>query len=74
MEKLIVKKYYTTGELARFCEVDVNTVKRWIRNGKLDAFPLPSGHLRITRSVLINFLRTCGFIDDAQIEAEEDPD
>ncbi len=56
-----VKKYFTTGDIARYCEVDVNTVKRWIRNGNLEAFTTPSGHYRIPRDKFITFLNIQGF-------------
>lgn len=68
MNKLTVKKYYTTGDMARFCEVDVNTVKRWIRDGNLKAFSTPSGHFRIARESFVNFLIKQGFIDDMLVQ------
>ncbi|MFQ6605063.1 MAG: response regulator [Fidelibacterota bacterium] len=58
------KKFYTTGDVARYCEVDVNTVKRWIRHGNLEAFSTPSGHYRITREKFISFLAEQGFTYD----------
>jgi len=70
MEKLIVKKYYTTGDLCRFCEVDVNTIKRWIRLGKLKAILLPSGHYRITRKSAIEFLNDYGFLHNTNKRVE----
>ncbi len=40
----------STGEAARSLGVTVNTVKAWIRAGRLRAIRLPSGHFRIPRA------------------------
>ena len=40
---------YTTGEVANFCDVTINAVKKWISSGKLPAFRTPGGHYRIER-------------------------
>ncbi len=40
---------YTTGEIASFCDVTINAVKKWIIAGKLLAFRTPGGHYRIER-------------------------
>lgn len=50
--------------MARYCEVDVNTVKRWIRQSSLTAFSTPSGHYRVTRENFIEFLEGQGFTYD----------
>ncbi|MFQ5480803.1 MAG: response regulator [Thermodesulfobacteriota bacterium] len=42
-------KPYTTGEVAAFCDVTINAVKKWIAAGKLPAFRTPGGHYRIER-------------------------
>lgn len=42
-------KPYTTGEIASFCDVTINAVKKWIAAGKLTAFRTPGGHYRIER-------------------------
>ncbi len=59
------KKYYTTGDIAKYCEVDINTVKHWIRGGVLNGFKTPTGHFKITREVFIEFIKGHGFIYDA---------
>jgi len=41
--------YLTTGEAAKACGVRVNTIKRWIRNGDIEATLTPGGHWRIPR-------------------------
>ena len=55
------KKYFTTGDVARYCEVDINTVKRWIRAGSLRAFKTPSGHYRVPKNNFVAFLEEQGF-------------
>lgn len=61
LTKQQTKRFYTTGEVARYCEVDINTIKRWIRKGILQAFSTPQGHFRVTRNDFIAFLRAHGF-------------
>ncbi|MDO8427048.1 MAG: response regulator [Deltaproteobacteria bacterium] len=50
------KRPYTTGEIASFCHVTINAVKKWIASGKLDAFRTPGGHYRVTREDFLSFL------------------
>ncbi|HHL39878.1 MAG TPA: response regulator [Deltaproteobacteria bacterium] len=49
-------KPYTTGEIASFCHVTINAVKKWISSGKLNAFRTPGGHYRIERSDFKDFI------------------
>lgn len=42
----------TTGDVARRLGVTINTVKRWAREGRIEAVLLPSGHHRIPRAEL----------------------
>lgn len=46
----------TTNYIAEYCLVSSNTVRRWIRDGKLSAVKLPSGHYRITTAGFRDFL------------------
>ncbi len=50
------KKPYTTGEIAGFCHVTINAVKKWIASGKLAAFRTPGGHYRVNREDFVLFL------------------
>ena len=50
------KKYLSTGDIAAYCEVNVTTVKRWIREGHLPGFQTPMGHFRVTKKDFIKFL------------------
>ncbi|MBI5561821.1 MAG: response regulator [Deltaproteobacteria bacterium] len=50
------KRPYTTGEIAAFCHVTINAVKKWISSGKLDAFRTPGGHFRVHKEAFAAFL------------------
>lgn len=49
-------KPYTTGEIAAFCHVTINAVKKWIASGKLIAFRTPGGHYRVNKEDFMVFL------------------
>ncbi len=51
------KKYLTTGDVAGYCEVNVTTVKRWIREGHLKGFQTPMGHFKVAKNDFIDFLK-----------------
>ncbi len=46
---------YTTGEVADFCDVTINAVKKWIAAGKLSAFRTPGGHYRVKQDDFKSF-------------------
>lgn len=50
------KRPYTTGEIAAFCHVTINAVKKWIASGKLEAFKTPGGHFRVSHDSFVSFL------------------
>lgn len=50
----------TTGTVAEHCEVTYETVKNWIRQGKLPAFETPGGHHRILMEEFNEFLTRYG--------------
>jgi len=41
--------WLTTGEVAALLGVSLDTVKRYLAQGRLEGITLPSGHRRITR-------------------------
>lgn len=41
-------RFMTTGQVAKALQVSIPTVKRWIREGHLQAFQTAGGHFRIT--------------------------
>jgi excisionase family DNA binding protein len=42
----------STGDVGRAMGVSINTVKGWVRTGKITGVRLPSGHFRIPREEL----------------------
>ncbi|EAR61000.1 response regulator [Neptuniibacter caesariensis] len=51
-------KTFTTGEIAKYCDVNLRTVIRWIEKGELKGFKLPGrGNNRVKEEDFINFLR-----------------
>lgn len=50
----------TTGGVSRVFGVTLNTVKAWIRGGKISAIRLPSGHYRVPRSEVDRLLQDGG--------------
>ena len=51
------KEYHNTvKDIAEYCLVSRMTVRRWIKDGKLSAIKLPSGHYRIYNAGFRDFL------------------
>lgn len=51
-------KTFTTGEIAKFCDVNLRTVIRWIDKGELEGFKLPGrGNNRVTEKAFLEFMR-----------------
>lgn len=53
----IMKKFFTTSEIAGLCGVVHATVISWITEGKLAAHETPGGHRRVERLELLAFLK-----------------
>jgi excisionase family DNA binding protein len=52
------RRAYTTGEVARLCQVTKRTVIKWIDGGRLKGYVIPgSRHRRVPASALAEFLR-----------------
>ena len=50
---------YTTGEVARLCQVTKRTVIKWIDSGKLQGYTIPGSlHRRVAADSFRQFLRT----------------
>lgn len=53
-----MKKVYTTGQVAKICQVAPRTVSKWFDTGKLRGYRIPgSQDRRIPREALIRFLK-----------------
>ena len=51
------RRYFTTSDVARICQVTTVTVGNWIRSAKLKASRIPGGNYRISTQALIRFLQ-----------------
>ena len=49
------RKNYTTHDIARLLDVNLNTVATWVDEGKMKAFFTPGGHRRVTHKDLLEF-------------------
>jgi len=65
------RRFLTTGEIARHCQVGHLTVSNWIRAGKLQASRTPGGHYRVGREDFLRFLMEYKFPIPEQFEADE---
>ncbi len=50
------ENHLTVTDIAGYCLVRSITVRRWIKDGKLSAIKLPSGHYRIYNAGFRDFL------------------
>src|SRR5262245_2147268 len=56
-----MKKVFTTGQVAKICQVAQRTVSKWFDSGKLRGYRIPgSQDRRIPREALIRFLKENG--------------
>ena len=60
----------STREIASYCHVSPVTVWKWIKDGKLHASRLSSGHYRVDRPVLKAFLQRRGVPIDPEVFSE----
>ncbi|MCX8066085.1 MAG: response regulator [Candidatus Hydrogenedentes bacterium] len=51
------KQSFSTSEVAQFCHVTADTIRKWAEAGKIRVFKTPGGHRRIRREDLIRFLK-----------------
>jgi excisionase family DNA binding protein len=60
------EKPLTTSQVADYCHVNYVTVLKWIKDGALKAYRVPSGHYRILRRDFREFLEHWGMpVDEA---------
>jgi excisionase family DNA binding protein len=52
----------TVKGIANYCLVSESTVRRWIKDGKISAFRLPSGQYRIIAADFKDFLTRYGML------------
>ena len=53
-----MQESFSTGEIAKFCQVNLRTVIRWIEAGKIKGYKLPGrGNNRVSRAELLRFMQ-----------------
>lgn len=62
------KQSFSTSEVAKFCYVTADTIRKWAEAGRLRVFKTPGGHRRIRREDLLRFMK------DNHIPIHEDLD
>lgn len=53
-----IKQSFSTSEVAVYCHVTADTIRKWAEAGRIRVFKTPGGHRRIRREDLLDFLRT----------------
>ncbi|MCK5581733.1 MAG: response regulator [Candidatus Omnitrophica bacterium] len=51
------RNIYTTFDVAKACQVSINTVVNWIKDGSLKAYKTKGGHRRVKENDLIDFIK-----------------
>jgi excisionase family DNA binding protein len=51
------RNWLSIGRIGMYCRVSTATVRRWIKNGDLQAIRLPSGHFRVSIADFKDFLK-----------------
>jgi excisionase family DNA binding protein len=51
------KQSFSTSEVAKYCHVTADTIRKWAEAGRIRVFKTPGGHRRIRHEDLIQFLR-----------------
>ena len=51
------KQSFSTSEVAKYCHVTADTIRKWAEAGRIHVFKTPGGHRRIRRDDLLRFLR-----------------
>ncbi len=64
------KQSFSTSEVARFCHVTPDTVRKWAEAGRIPVFKTPGGHRRIRRDDLIQFLQENGMPLGGDLKAD----
>ena len=60
VSRMEMKQSFSTSEVAKYCHVTADTIRKWAEAGRIVVFKTPGGHRRIRREELIRFLRENG--------------
>jgi len=55
-----MKDSLSTSEVAKYCHVSADTIRKWDEDGRIQVFKTPGGHRRIRRESLVEFLEKNG--------------
>lgn len=55
-----IQEFYTTEEVAALFKVNIESVRRWTRKGKLKAIKLGGKFIRISRTSIEKFIEDSG--------------
>jgi two-component system, OmpR family, response regulator RpaA len=55
-----MKESFSTSEVAKYCHVSADTIRKWAEAGRIQVLKTPGGHRRIRRDSLVQFLETNG--------------
>jgi excisionase family DNA binding protein len=55
-----MKQSFSTSEVATYCHVTADTIRKWAEAGRISVFKTPGGHRRIRRDDLVAFMRENG--------------
>lgn len=65
----VLDKGYSLGKVAAYCGVTRKTILRWVQDKLIDSFALPSGHHRVTREALVDFLKNNSMPVPSELES-----
>ncbi len=57
---MLSKQGLSLGKIAHYCGVTRKTILRWLNDGQLEGYCLPSGHHRVLPQEVARFMRTSG--------------
>ncbi len=63
-----MKQSFSTSEVAKYCHVTADTIRKWAEAGRIRVFKTPGGHRRIRREDLIQFLRENNIPIDPELD------
>lgn len=58
MDNIITNQFYTTEEVAEIMKVTTESVRRWIRGGKLQSVKLSGKFIRVSQKDLDDFIES----------------
>lgn len=56
-KEMETKQSFSTSEVAKYCHVTADTIRKWAEAGRIRVFKTPGGHRRIRREDLLKFLQ-----------------